>query len=406
MAEDKKNVIFVDDDRNVLDGLKRMLRPLRKKINMTFMENARSALDTMKNQRFDLIISDMRMPGMSGAELLNEVKRLYPETIRIILTGQSSEDAIINTIGVTHQFLDKPCEPERLKNVILRALFIKSLMTSPVLETIVSGIDSLPSLPELYQEVREKVADPESSMQDIGACIERDVAMSAKIMQLITSAFFGHFKNVNTPSRAVNILGIETVNTLILSMDIFRQYEERDNLAFSLKGLWEHSLLTAKAAKAIAVMETEKESVHDEAFMSGMLHDIGKLVLASGMPDKYNEVLQLCRDEKISTYTAETKIFGKGHAEVGGYLLGLWGLPGTVMEAVAYHHQPSNYPSNQFDVLTALYAADFFVRKMYPSDNFPYDTLEREENHFISTGTIENLKKWEAVCRNEVKKYH
>ena len=403
MTEDKKKIIFVDDDKNVLNGLKRMLRPLRKKISMTFVENAREALEVMEKKRFDVIISDMRMPGMSGAELLHEVKRLYPETMRIILTGQSSEDATMQTIGITHQFLDKPCEPERLKNIILRALFIKRLLNFTRIEAMVSGMDSLPSLPEIYLEVKKKLTDPESSLEDIGACIEKDVAMTAKIMQLVNSSFFGHFQNVNTPAKAVSILGLETVKTLVLSLHIFRQYENMDNISFPLQALWEHSLLTAGAAKAIAASETGKESVHDHAFMSGMLHDIGKLVLAAGMPDKYHEVLSMCRDEGISCYEAENRVFGVGHAEVGGYLLGLWGLPGPVIEAVAYHHRPSNYPSDEFNEFTALYAANFFVRKLL-SIGLPCVTNKLENNHFICTDTMKNLDKWEKICSEEVKK--
>lgn len=406
MEEDKREILFVDDEKNVLDGLKRMLRPMRKKINMTFAENAKEALEIMEKRHFDVIISDMRMPGMNGAELLREVKNLYPATMRIILTGQSAESAILQTIGVAHQFLDKPCEPERLKNIILRALFIKRLMAYPGIERIVSRIDTLPSLPEIYMEVRKKVADPESSTEDIGMCIEKDVAMSAKIMQLVNSAFFGHFKNVNTPSRAVSVLGLETINTLILSLHIFKQYEKMDNLAISMQSLWKHSLLTAKAAKAIAVSESENKTIHEEAFMAGMLHDIGKLVLAAGLPEKYKEIVQLCKDEKISCYESETRIFGVGHAEVGGYLLGLWGIPGPVMESITYHHRISIYPSNQFDGLTALYAADFFINKINPCENFQDITTELDEKHFISTGTIQNLKKWEMICRNEVEKHH
>ncbi|MBC8317540.1 MAG: response regulator [Desulfobulbaceae bacterium] len=117
----KKRILFVDDEPNILVGLRRMLRSLRKEIDMEFAESGKEALQVMSKASFDVVVSDMRMPGMDGAELLTEVRRLYPDTIRIILSGYAAAEAIMRTETIVHQFLHKPCEPQNIKDTLLRS---------------------------------------------------------------------------------------------------------------------------------------------------------------------------------------------------------------------------------------------------------------------------------------------
>ncbi len=402
---EKKNILFVDDEKRVLDGIRRMLRPLRKGLNMEFAESGRQALEIMAKKDFDIIVSDMRMPGMDGAELLSEVKRLYPYTMRVVLTGQSSAEATLRTVGVAHQFLDKPCEPERLRNVIHRALFIKRIMTHPSLEKLVAGLGNLPSLPTVYEEIQSKLADPESSVEDVAACIEKDVAMSAKILQLVNSAFFGHFQNVESPAKAVHFLGLETIKALVLSLHIFAQYEGKDSLPFSLEDLWMHSLSVGNMAKKIAAMETGEKKIIDDAFIAGMLHDIGKLILAAGMPEQYQSAIDKASSAPMELYEAEAQIFRAGHAEIGGYLMGLWGLPGPIVEAIVYHHRPERYPSRRFDVLTAVCMADFFEHETEPDVTIGLPPVI-DSDYLARINCSDRLSTWRELCQATKENQH
>ncbi len=398
----KKNIIFVDDEKRVLDGIRRMLRPLRKQLNMHFAESGREALEIMSNEEFDIIVSDMRMPGMDGAELLARVREQFPATMRIILTGQASEESTMGTVGVAHQFLDKPCEPERLKNVIARAFFIKKLMSYPVLEKLVAGLGTLPSLPDIYAEMQEKLADPESSLEDVARCVEKDVAMCAKILQLVNSAFFGHFAEVTSPLKAVGLLGLETIRSLVLSLHIFQEYEGA-KLPFSIEELWNHSLLVAELAHKIAQHTTDNEKVMDASFMAGMLHDIGKLILAAGLPDRYAKVIQGMKDEQLPCWQAETREFKVSHAEVGAYLMGLWGLPGPVVEPIAYHHRPEKYPSESFDSLTAVAVADYLLRKLDEGAG-DVNAGQFDLSYLTRINCVEKMSEWAAICEQEIQK--
>ncbi|MFO7760641.1 MAG: HDOD domain-containing protein [Thermodesulfobacteriota bacterium] len=355
-----KRVLFVDDEPNVLAGLRRMLHPLRKGLDMAFVESGREALEAMAEKAYDVVVVDMRMPGMSGDELLKKIQEQYPETIRLILTGQAHNEAMLRTVGVAHQVLDKPCEPERLKIVLHRACKLHQILTNKNLRQLVARIDSLPSLPSIYARVQRLLTDPESSVDDVAQCIASDVGMSAKVLQLVNSAFFGLFQQVGSPAQAVHLLGLDTIKSLVLSVQIFSQYEENNIKILSLDKLWKHSLATGTCAKRIAESECSgNKEIIDDAFISGLLHDVGKLVLAANMPEEYHRVLELADREKIHHWEAEKRILEASHAEVGAYLLGLWGLPSAVMEGVIYHHQPAASPEKKFGPVTAVHSANF-----------------------------------------------
>jgi len=402
---ERKTILFVDDEKKVLDGLARMLRPFRKAFDMHFVISPKEALSLMERQEVDIIVSDVRMPVMDGISLLNEVKRRYPNTMRIILTGQSSVDATLKSIGIAHQFLDKPCEPIKLKNLLQRALFIKKLMTHPTIEKLVADLDTLPSMPSIYIEIQRKLSDPNSSVEEIAKCIEKDVAMSAKILQLVNSAFFGHFSHVESPAKAVHLLGLETIKALVLSLHIFSQYEDRKGLPFSLNSLWKHSMYVGNLAKEIAIAELQDKKTSDYAFIGGMLHDIGKLILAVNMSDKYKKAIEISKREAIELFRAEARVFKTSHAEIGGYLMGLWGLPGPVVEAIVYHHHPECYPCNEFDALAAVYAAN--ILKFHKKEDMDREAIKKRfSKDFLNRiGCEDRIDGWIKIAEEERCKY-
>ena len=149
----KKRLLFVDDEPNVLSGLKRSLHAMRAEWDMEFVDSANAALAALEKQPYDAIISDMRMPLMDGADLLEEVKKRYPDTVRMILSGQSSRGAVFRSISPAHQFLAKPCDPQKLGSRLKQAFATRDLLSNQSVKTVVSRMRSLPSLPTLYGEV-------------------------------------------------------------------------------------------------------------------------------------------------------------------------------------------------------------------------------------------------------------
>lgn len=354
-----RQILFVDDEQMILDGLRRMLRPMRDVWETEFANGGAMALEILACQEFDVIVSDMRMPGMDGAQLLSAVQQLYPNIIRVILSGHTEKEMILRTVGIAQQYLSKPCDADTLKETIAKAFALRDLLSSPSLQKLVSSLGSLPSLPSLYMQLVKELQNPNASLNYIGEIISKDIGMTAKILQMVNSAFFGLRRNVSSPTEATLLLGLDTIMSLVLSIQVFSSFEHVDCPEFSTQHLWTHSTEVGMTAKAFAkVAQKDASKLADDTMTAGLLHDTGKLVLISSRADDYKKVMKLTKTENISLIEAERFVFGATHAEIGAYLLGLWGLPDSVVEAVAFHHDPLDSPSCSFGPLTAVYLAN------------------------------------------------
>lgn len=357
----KSQVLFVDDEALILQGLQRSMRVMRNEWEMTFVDNAAAALAFMEKQPVDVIVSDMRMPAMNGAQLLGEVMKRYPKTVRLILSGHADQDLILQCVGSTHQFLSKPCDPEQLRATVTRAMALESKLKNERLQQLVGRMEHLPSVPSLYSEIVDRMHDPETTLDDIGAIIAKDIGMTANILKLVNSAFFGLRRQVANPAEAVAYLGLDTIKSLVLSTHAFSKFEILKVEGFSLTQLWDHSMQTAAAAKRLVQVELNDRKLMDEAFVSGLLHDAGKTALAFNFPDQYGKILERAKSGGVDFLQVECDTFGASHADVGGYLLGLWGLPTPVVEAIALHHQPMLTATDSFTPLTAVHVANAII---------------------------------------------
>lgn len=352
----------MDDEPRVLSGLERMLRPMRHVWTMSFARSGREALDLLKERHFDAVVTDIRMPVMNGLELLSEVKRLYPDTVRIILSGESDREMTLKAVNVSHQFLNKPCNTETLKDAITRVGNLSLLLQKDSIKAMVSKMDSLPSLPSLYMEIMQEIQSKDSSIKKIGDIIGRDLAMTAKILQLVNSSYFSLPRHISSPEQAVFLLGLDTIKSLVLSIQLFSRFKLKNMTEDYLKRLWDHSMNTAQSSKRIAGQEKQEQVVIDNSFMAGLLHDSGKLVMASCFGEQYGELVSSVKDNGFIA-KKEKEIFDVTHAEAGAYLMGLWGLPHSIIEAIAFHHTPGRSMTGHFTPLTAVYIADILEQE-------------------------------------------
>jgi len=358
-----KRILFVDDEPMVLQGLQRMLRQMRGEWDMAFAPGGAAALELMAHQSFDVVVTDMRMPGMNGAELLQEVMHRYPATVRLILSGHADRDLVAQCVGVAHQYISKPCEPEFLKTTLRNACLPGGDQASEEVKRIAGAIVQLPSVPELYHRLRKALSDENASTELIGDIIQTDISMTAKILKLVNSAFFGLRRTIENPHEAVAYLGIETVKTLVLANGIFCESPALETQIFTLDSLWHHSLTVANHAKAIAIAEEADHGVQEAAFTGGILHDVGILLLAANFPEAYDRVVEIVVQEHIPVPEAERRLFRITHAEVGAYLLGLWGIPDPTLEIIKKHHWPLPTLPKGFSPILAVHAADALCAK-------------------------------------------
>jgi putative nucleotidyltransferase with HDIG domain len=354
----KQQILFVDDEPMVLQGLQRTLRPQRGEWNMVFVESGAQALEHMAVQPVDVIVSDMLMPMMNGAELLKEVVRRHPATVRMVLSGHADKELVSQCVGVAHQFISKPCDPEYLKALVKNACQLAGGLMDVEVKQVIGTIDRLPSAPEVYLDLREALARPEVDARRLGAIIQRDPGMTAKTRKLVNSAFFGMRKVVADPQEAVAYLGVEIVRTLVLSNGIFEASSPLPTRIFNVAEVWRHSLAVARVARTIAQLEGLSPAHQREAYAGGLLHDVGVLILASSFPDLYDQVAETVQARTEPLMAAEAWVFGVSHAEVGAYLLGLWGLPAHLLEIVSLHHQPLAIAGEAFSPALAVHVAD------------------------------------------------
>ncbi|MBN1510941.1 MAG: HDOD domain-containing protein [Phycisphaerae bacterium] len=362
-------VLFVDDEPKVLRGLERMLASDDCDWETAFAEGGRAALKLLAERPFDAVITDMRMPEMDGAALLNEVMQLYPHVVRIVLSGHSERELILRSINATHRYLAKPCEANDLRNVVTRAVALRRILTDPSLQTLVSQLNRIPSMPRIYRDLTARIQCPSASLKDLGAIVAQDLGMTAKILQIVNSAYFGLPRHVSDPVQAVCLLGLDVLNALVMTIHIFAELAPSSVDALGLENLWTHSTRTGALAKKVASLEQAESHVCDHAFMAGLLHDIGKLILAANQPDGYREALWLSERQALTPLVAERQVFGATHAEVGAYLLGLWGLPDPTVEAVSFHHRPEDCKATTFTPLVAVHVADALERLHIGGDN-------------------------------------
>lgn len=389
----KKSILFVDDEASLLELYPLAFEGEKERWNIQIAPGGIQALSIMERGTVDVLVSDMRMPGMDGARLLQEVVRLHPRTSRLIISGFADAEQIAQCLGATHQFMAKPCNLSTLRGTIERVCGLDSLLMDGNLKTLVSQFRTLPSLPSLYFRINQAVSSPDTALEEVGKIISSDPGMTAKILQLGNSAFFGIARQIANPSEAVQYLGIERVRALVLSLHVFSCFEKAQLKGFSIDQALNHCMSTGVVAKLIARMQKVDRTVADEACTAGMLHDIGKVMLAASLPDQYEQAVKLAAERKISISDAECEIFGANHSQVGAYLLGLWGLPVTIVEAVAFHHEPQQSASKAFSPLTAVHIANALVRQVQSRNGAPAD-LPVDTGYLAKLGLENRMDAW------------
>ncbi len=393
----KPRILFVDDEPYILHGLRRMLRPMQEEWDLEFAEDAEAGWKILAQKPCDVVVSDMRMPGQDGAQFLEMVARTYPQTVRIILSGHSDPETVLRAVGPTHQYLAKPCNRDKVRETLISALALRDLLRNPELVRLVSQLKSLPTLPNLYLELVRELQSPEVTMTKVGQIIGRDVGMTAKVLQLVNSAFFGLTTTVTDPVHAARLLGPEILKALVLNVQIFSQFRRLQLGPLSVARISDHCMAVGQFARRLLHHERMSEKLVERAMAAGILHDIGKLILAQNLADRYGEIIKRAVRDQVRLWEAEREALGATHAEIGAYLLGLWGLPKSVVQAVAYHHRPGQARETSISTVI-VHAANALVHRVRPQPGgLPRDEIDRTclEVH----GFADKLPFWENLLK-------
>jgi HD-like signal output (HDOD) protein len=316
------------------------------------------------------------MPGMSGIELLSEVRKLHPQTSRIIISGVTDQAEAADSLNCTHLFIPKPFDIKTLRSTLARISSLDAYLKDDKLRGLAGKMRSLPSFPLLYLEIIREIESPSSSIQGIAKIVAKDRGITAKILQVANSAAIGLTERVNDPVEAMKQLGMTTVRSLVLSAQVYSTFAPGRLKHFSADALWAHLMKCGDLARTLMRRERAEFAESEDAFTAGMLHDMGKLMLADSLPDEFEKALALAAQEKIPLPEAELEIFGATHAGLAAYLFGLWGLPAAIVEAVAFHHTPEKSELKKFSALTAVHVANALAEES-PAGSLNLDYLHQ-----------------------------
>lgn len=353
----QNRILFVDDEPLTREHYASLSRHVGPNYEVLTVSSGAEAVDILAKKPVDVVVSDMQMPEMSGPEFLAHVERQHPETMRVVISAYADQLAVARCLMFGHRYFQKPLNMAQFAEALKRVCQLKETIRNEKVAKIIGGMAALPSPPETYLKLTEALDSRNSSLDELGEIIRVDPGMTAKLLQIVNSAQFGLARRITTPFEAVQYAGVDVLRALMLGLQSLRGFESKKPKSVSLSGLWSHMLDTAVGARTLGEEEKLGFEETQECFVAGLLHDVGKLILAGNADKEYEAVLRQARNEKLPVVQVEREAFGATHADIGGYLLGLWGLPEVIVRSVELHHSLDLVQEKTFSPLVALHLA-------------------------------------------------
>ncbi len=377
-----------------VDLLRATLRPLSAKFDLHFTSSGDEVRRLAHSDNCDGVIVPVSSETGAEVDFLKEITVFRPGAFRLV---RSSERSLVEALGkdqFTHHVPLDP-DPETWEGILDRCVLMRTWMETPDLKALIGKMKKLPALPNVYTRVVDELNSPEASLAKVAELVAEDPVVTAKMLQLVNSSFFGLHQQIVSAADAVMFLGADRVKGLILVARVFSQFDPKIIAALGLDQLWNHSMKTGAYAQSIAKSEVRDARIAAAAFTAGLLHDVGKLMLAGNLPEEYLKVLGVSRSERIPISVAEQQAFGATHAELGGVLMGLWGLPLELIQSVGWHHAPGLSGDRKFSVLTAVHAANAIA-----SDNPEGAARSKglDTDYLASIGLQDRRNQWREVC--------
>lgn len=378
------SVLLVDDDVFVLDALADVIAARRPSWDVLKARSTEAALVRLAGANVDAVIVDIGLEEDDGVVALQRIRKEFPGVFRVVLSGSVDVSARSRAAVAAHRYLSKPCDAARLIAVVEQSLSVQGLLAAPAVRAAVGEIGALPAAPDSYVALTRALEDPRTTLPKLAAIVEKDVAVCAKFLQFANSSFFSLARPIADVQSAIAYLGLDLLRALVLSAGALGVFRPRGGQSFSAAALAEHGLSVAEAARSLA----DGRIPSTDVFVTAMLHDVGKLVLSTHLPFQFDAAVARAEATHRPVHVVERELYGYSHAEVGAYLLGLWGLPSTVVEAVAFHHDPARLPHDALHLVDVVHAADFVVRRTLQHDDAPTSLSTLELSHLRPSQTL------------------
>jgi len=353
----KSRILFINSQQDNSEFMENITCKLQDEWEFKIIGSGAEALKALKEVSYDVVVSEMSLQDMEGCQLLQRVSEVKPGTIRFILSANIDKEAIILTTGCVHQYISTPCDPEDFKKLLSNSIGLRKILSNPELHARIANIKSLPSPPEIYNQLMTELQSEDTSVFKVANIIKKDVSITAKLLQLANSSYFGLRSHVENPLNAINLLGLDNVKNLVLAVGVFNQFDDPKLPEFSFNDIYNRSITVGTSSRTYATILGLSHQMADDALIAGMLHNIGKLIMITNFQSELRECIRQSKEKSISIYQAEKEMLGVTDAEIGAHLLSLWGLPDSILEAVVLHYLPHKAPSILMNVLTTVHLA-------------------------------------------------
>lgn len=394
----KKRVLFVDDNKKYLDTY-RMVFCRTDEWECYYASDVLAAIDYLNFVEVDIIVVDLTLPLFDGSQILEYVKARFPSIIRIIFTDCKDVNTHLKVVKLAHQFYSKTTEIGKIETVIKQLYNLHRIIISDKARKILSQVDSIPSLPDIYFSLKKHLQDHDCSVKDVGKMIASDVGLSATILKIVNSAYFGLAHRITTPEQAASLLGLDLIEALVVTAHLFSSFKVDPTIPVA--GIMKHSFQCTQFAKAIAEHQKAPKQTIDAVTVAAMLHDVGRLIFASSFPEKYKSIMTNCDITMRPVSEVEVEVIGINHCQAGAYVLGLWGFSHPVVEAVAYHHNPSEYTGAHPGIIGVLHCADLLTYEIKPEET--HEGIEMLDRKFLQkAGLSQGFENWRRVCNGIV----
>ena len=350
-------VLLVDDETRLLDSTRRAIRLERPGWAVATACGGEEAIEVLQEGNIDVLVTDMLMPGMDGATLLRHARQLSPGTVRLILSGHAGRDLIQSCEASFHQFLGKPVDPDAFIRVVESFEIAPEDLKSATARRLVAGLERVPSLPSLYAELAQLLAESAPSMEAVGRIIQRDLGMASKVLKLANACYISPERKVNDLHQALELLSLDVLKQAILVHGALEVAQDLHPSGVDLSELWNHSAAVGRTAATLAQGEGRSPQLISACYSAGLLHDLGQAVLAGASELAYRGCLKQARADHRPLPLVELEAYGTDHPAVGAELLHLWGLDPELCQAVASHHGPQLETSGNF-IARAVHVAD------------------------------------------------
>jgi putative nucleotidyltransferase with HDIG domain len=366
---------------------------------IVFAINTEHAYQALNNETFEAVAAASRPIGKTGSEheFLSRVMMRFPNPARILLYNPAEKGAITTGNGLIHQCVTVPTSAAQLVSAAQRARFVSRLLEQPAIKEFLPRLRKLPSVPAVYFRLLEALRVPDVNLEEIGRIMAEDFIMTAKLLQVANSAYFGLQNSVTSSTEAIKYLGLARTKALVLVAHIFSAFDSQKTPGFSVEKLWQHSLTVAQFARRVAKYESGNEDLAEAAYTAGLLHDVGKFMIAANCPEKYKEIVTLASANRIPFADAEKQVYGTTHAEIAASILGTWGLPADILEGIAFHSDPLKSSSKTFSVTTAVHVANVLEHAQQGLKK-PLSVLAWDMEYLENLGLAHRLQTWKETC--------